>query len=224
MNINQPLLENSFYHIYNRGNNGDNIFYQQRNYDYFLKKYDQYLSDYVETYAYCLLPNHFHLLIRVKPYSDFPAKSPSDAIPLIDDTLMTESNAQDQRNGMAISPEQRVNEQFRRFFISYSQAISKQESRTGSLFQKPFKRKEVDKESYFTHLIYYIHANPQKHGICDDFRHYEHSSYGRILSERPAKLLRQEVIDWYGGKTHYTDFHERSLIVSEKENWFIEED
>ena len=82
MEANQPLLENIFYHIYNRGNNGDDVFYEARNYKYFLEKYDLYLSDFVETYAYCLLPNHFHILIRVKPYDHFPLLSmPSDGIP-----------------------------------------------------------------------------------------------------------------------------------------------
>jgi putative transposase len=60
------LSEGNFYHIYNRGNNVDNLFYNPENYWYFLRKYDEYLSDYLETYAFCLLPNHFHLLVRVK--------------------------------------------------------------------------------------------------------------------------------------------------------------
>ena len=69
--IHIPLEENQFYHIYNRGNDGTDLFYQDRNYIFFLKKYDNYLSEYVDTYAYCLLPNHFHLLVRVKSKSDF---------------------------------------------------------------------------------------------------------------------------------------------------------
>ena len=69
--IHIPLEENNYYHIYNRGHDGIDLFYQRRNYHYFLVKYDYYLSNYVDTYAYCLLPNHFHLLIRVKKKSDF---------------------------------------------------------------------------------------------------------------------------------------------------------
>ncbi|MBS1683501.1 MAG: transposase [Bacteroidetes bacterium] len=197
MDVNQPLIENSFYHIYNRGNNGDNIFYKRGNYDYFLKSYDKHLSDFVETYAYCLLPNHFHLLIRIKPFLSFPRQSEQ--------------------------PELIVSEQFRKFFIGYSQAINKQESRSGSLFQKPFKRKEVDREAYFSHLIYYIHANPQKHGICNDFKQYEYSSYGRILIEKPSKLFKNEVIEWFGSKQHYIDFHHQSMLNQENEDWVIED-
>jgi len=60
-----PFYSNQFYHIYNRGNNGEKIFYTSENYLFFLKRYDHYLSDYADTYAYCLLPNHFHFLIKV---------------------------------------------------------------------------------------------------------------------------------------------------------------
>ena len=57
---------NSFFHIYNRGIDGCKIFFQERNYVYFLRKFDQYLSDYLDIYAYCLLGNHFHLLVKLK--------------------------------------------------------------------------------------------------------------------------------------------------------------
>jgi hypothetical protein len=61
-----PLEENKFYHIYNRGNNRGNLFYNEGNYEFFLRKYDEYLSEFIDTYAFCLLPNHFHFLIGVK--------------------------------------------------------------------------------------------------------------------------------------------------------------
>jgi putative transposase len=60
----KKIIPNSFYHIYNRGNNFEDIFYNENNYIYFLKKYYEYLSPFLQTYAYCLLPNHFHFLIR----------------------------------------------------------------------------------------------------------------------------------------------------------------
>jgi hypothetical protein len=44
------LEEGCYYHIYNRGNDGINLFYKPGNYIYFLRKYHAYLSDYVETY------------------------------------------------------------------------------------------------------------------------------------------------------------------------------
>jgi len=64
--ITRPLLSDHFYHIYNRGNMENDLFFKEENYLYFLKKYGMYMMDYWETYAYALIPNHFHLAIRVK--------------------------------------------------------------------------------------------------------------------------------------------------------------
>lgn len=109
-----PLIEGNFYHVFNRGNNRENLFYSLRNYTYFLRKFDEHLSEFLDTYAYCLLPNHFHFLVRVKEWR-------------------TDSIAQSDGIGEVSA---QISEQFRRFFIGYSQAINKQERRSGSLFQK----------------------------------------------------------------------------------------
>ncbi len=61
-----PLEYNCYYHIFNRGNNRENIFKEERNYRYFLKLYAKYIEPVADTFAYCLLPNHFHLLVRTK--------------------------------------------------------------------------------------------------------------------------------------------------------------
>lgn len=54
------------YHIYNQGNNRETIFFQQRNYIYFLRKVRNYFLSQVNILAYCLMPNHFHFLIYPK--------------------------------------------------------------------------------------------------------------------------------------------------------------
>jgi putative transposase len=196
------LLENQYYHIYNRGNNRENIFCKEKNYNYFLKRYDYYLSEYSDTFAYCLLPNHFHLLIRVKPYSQLPLKT---------------------KHGKQIENEDRVSEQFRLLFMSYAKAINIQEDRVGSLFQKNFKRKEVNNERYFSNLVYYIHANPQLHGICEDFREYPHSSYDRILTDRPSKLFKDEVLKWFGSREAYIAFHRDKHNINEVRDFLTED-
>ena len=61
-----PLVHGKYYHIYNRGNNRENIFIEERNYAYFLKLYAQYIEPNADTFAYCLMRNHFHLLVAIK--------------------------------------------------------------------------------------------------------------------------------------------------------------
>lgn len=60
------LRPGKFYHVFNRGNNGENIFIEQTNYQYFITQYIKHVSPMVKTFAYCMLRNHFHILIRVR--------------------------------------------------------------------------------------------------------------------------------------------------------------
>lgn len=60
-----------FYHIYNRSNGSENIFQEPKNYSFFLERWDNYLRTYVDVWAYCLMPNHFHFLVKVlEPEAD----------------------------------------------------------------------------------------------------------------------------------------------------------
>lgn len=63
-----------FYHIYNRGNNKQKVFIEEKNYAYFLKLMKKYLLPIAEIYCYCLLPNHFHILLRIKEGTVNPAQ------------------------------------------------------------------------------------------------------------------------------------------------------
>jgi REP element-mobilizing transposase RayT len=193
-----PLEAGKFYHIFNRGNNGDNLFYKNDNYIFFLRKSDEYLSEYIELYAYCLLPNHFHLLVRIKEVDTY------------------HKNAWHFQNAKRLeinytNPEDMVSTAFHRFFTSYAKAINKQQNRHGSLFENPFKRKVIENTSYLANLVFYIHSNPQMHGICSDFRQYAWSSYDRILKGKPSKLKKEEVIEWFTDKSNYVSFHAQKI-------------
>jgi putative transposase len=114
------------------------LFKNEGNYEFFLKKYDEYLSPVADTFAYCLPGNHFHLMIRIPDLTTFKKL----LNPLPDKTT-----------------HDIVSHQFKKFFQSYAMAFNKQKDRIGTLFQTPFKRAWVKSDHYFTHLIYHIHAN-----------------------------------------------------------------
>lgn len=194
MKINiQPLQSESFYHIYNCGIDREKLFKEERNYPYFLQKYATYIEPVASTYAYCLLGNHFHLLIKTRSEIDilnYVMSKNSHAEKIIDKPIYWHIS-----NGFAS------------LFKSYTQSINKAYSRTGRLFEEPFRRIFVDSSTYFTQLIYYIRSNPQKHIFIKDFRDYPHSLYHTHISTSPTKLQREEVIQWLGSKTAYIDFH-----------------
>lgn len=204
-----PLEQGKYYHIYNRGNDGCNIFYKDENYRYFLSKYDSYLSSYFDTFAYCLMPNHFHFMIRVKDQQDFPS--------LRDLESLKKNNLE------SLTVPQIISEQFRKFFMAYSKAINNQEERTGSLFQKYFRRKEVTSDKYFASLVFYIHNNPVHHGFIDDLRSYQWSSYHAIVKDQPTKIKKREVLQWFGGKNDFIEFHKNLSSKIDISDFVIEE-
>jgi len=55
----------TYYHVYNRGNNKASIFFEDENYIYFLNQFKHHVLPFCEVYAFCLMPNHFHLFIRI---------------------------------------------------------------------------------------------------------------------------------------------------------------
>jgi len=200
--------EGYFYHIYNRTIDKQPMFKNDDNYEFFLKQYDKYLSPVTDTYAYCLLGNHFHILLRVK--ENYMAISDLTTFQKLSNLSTT--NIPDK------SVHDLVSHQFRKFFQSYAMAFNKQQNRVGTLFQTPFKRVLVSSDAYFTQLIYYIHSNPFHHNLMDDFREWKWSSYNRILLDKPSKLRKQEVIEWFGSKHHYEEYHTslQKIMLEEK--------
>ncbi|MDB5284454.1 MAG: transposase [Bacteroidota bacterium] len=58
--------EGHLYHVYNRSINKEVCFQSDRNYEYFLSRFAKYIAPSVDVYAYCLMPTHFHFLLRIK--------------------------------------------------------------------------------------------------------------------------------------------------------------
>lgn len=184
------LLPSTFYHVYNRGINGEDLFKSEKNYSLFLQKYIYHVDPVVNTYADCLLRNHFHLLIETKTEEEICsyslAKYPTKVLSSVD---------------------RFISNQFGHLFNGYSQAINQSNHRTGGLFETPFRRIEVNDNAYFSQMIWYIHFNPQKHGFINDFRDYPHSSYHSHLASKATKLKREVVLGWFGNEKDYVDFH-----------------
>lgn len=199
-NYTSKLEEAKLYHIYNRGNNSELIFYNKANYVYFLKKYHEYLGEIINTYTFSLLPNHFHLLVSVK-------ESSAEMPPI---------------EKVASLKEDKVSFQFRKFFTSYAMSINKQQNRHGSLFEKPFRRIEINNTKYLQNLIFNIYANPLIHGISDDFKTYQWSSYQRILIDKPSHLNKKAVLDHFENKNNFIHFHKQKAEIEKIKHLILE--
>ncbi|HEX9923846.1 MAG TPA: hypothetical protein VGD99_14405, partial [Anaerolineae bacterium] len=99
-------------------------------------------------------------------------------------------------------------QQFSNLFNAYTKAINKGHKRTGSLFERPFDRREVTSKAYFLHLITYIHQNPQKHGLVPDFRTWPYSSYQAIHRQADSKLAVKQALAWFGDADSFERHHQ----------------
>ncbi|MCE4565738.1 transposase [Maribellus sp. CM-23] len=194
-----PILAGSYYHIFNRGTNRQNIFYTSANYDYFLNLLHKFLSDYVHFLAYALLPNHFHLVLKIKTELFIEERGNRS---LIEENGSLKSVTDEEQIG------REVVRQLKRMFITYAMAINKQENRSGNLFDPKYKRLEICDQSYLEYAIFYTHFNPEKHGISNNFRNYKYSSYKAILGNSKTKMDRKLVLDLFGGKESFVDYHQ----------------
>lgn len=176
------------YHIYNHANGSENIFREEENYRYFLQQYAKHLGEVVDTYAYCLMPNHFHLLVGVKELdnSTFPKF----------ETL-----------------EKFISKQFSNFFSSYTQSFNKMYERRGSLFIKNFKRKSIETEKQWQETFLYIHLNPIKHGFTENIDDWRWTSWQAYNQPGKKSLLER---DYYRSFFDGMD-HVKTMIILKKE-------
>ena len=218
-----PLEHGGYYHIYNRGNNGEQLFYTPENYQHFLCLYEKYIDPIADTFAWCLMGNHFHLLVRVKEeeeigfLADLNSSGSKDSgrfkwgtfnnLPESERPGRVVENHLAGSGCIAESKKPVPHRMFGHLFNAYTKYLNHKISRTGSLFEKNFHRILVDSDKYFRNLVIYIHQNPVHHGFTDDFRDYPWSSYGSLVSENNTRIRRKEVLGWFDGKENYIFSH-----------------
>jgi putative transposase len=158
------ILERGIYHIYNRGNNRQTIFFSDNNYFYFLRKCHLYLKPCGNILAWCLMPNHFHFLIHVNDDGLRPIKSGGILMPAI-------TNA------------------FRLLQSSYAKGINKEQNRTGNLFQQKTKAKCTNEaKDYSLIAFHYIHQNPVIAGLVKKPGDWQYSSFNDYAGVRNGTL------------------------------------
>ncbi|HRE74169.1 MAG TPA: transposase [Flavobacteriales bacterium] len=193
----QPYIENlhfeesQIYHVYNRANGSELLFRNDNNYYFFLRKIKQYISPVCTIYALCLMPNHFHLLIRIKEKKE------------VLDFIKSEENKikSDEEN---FCMHEITSMQFRRLQISYAKALNKQLSRKGSLFIQNIKRRNIDSDQYFFNVLDYIHNNPVNSGFSYRAGDWKFSSFNSMVNDKgccSGWIARDELIAICGGQS-----------------------
>lgn len=185
--------------------------------------------------VYCLIPNHFHLIIKIKDeiiidsIPDQIKKRTVRSIKEKEGTVLLPQNpgtrSIKKENGSLILKDEKeigdiVVKQLKRLFITYSMAINKQENRVGNLFDPKYKRLEINNQDYLEYAIFYVHCNPEKHGIISNFKNYRFSSYKALAGAGKTNIDRDFVYDIFGGRDDFINYHngwhdEREAVIME---------
>lgn len=194
------FIENETYHVYNRGNNHQPVFFNDDNYLHFINKIRKEWKPLCEILAWCLMPNHFHFMICATEASckEIPAYGGKPM------QILT------RKIGLSLS--------------NYSQYINRQNGTSGSLFQQKTKAKcislkeqsgknfltssLINTSSYLTACMHYIHQNPIKAGLVKKMEDWKYSSFADYAGFRKGTLCNKELmlqLSGYDDKTFYRD-------------------
>lgn len=197
--IKTQFFPETIYHVYSHANGSENLFRNDNDYTIFLTKYSKYLYAMAETYAYCLMPNHFHFMIRIR--------SEVELLKAISD-FKTKRTCEDLKSPGVLSDI--ISRQFGHLLNSHTQWYNNRYERSGSLFTPNIKRIAVEDEVYMTRLIAYIHNNPVHHGFCENMLDWPHSSIHAYLLNKPTKLEKGFMEKWFGSKDLLLKFHQEN--------------
>ena len=212
--------EDYIYHIFNQGNNRQKIFFKRDNYIYFLGKIKEYIMPYADILAWCLMPNHFHLMVHVRAVEVAVSKGLASAgeregFAFDREGFALSETLSDIAPGETRSQKTRtLNQSIGIMLRSYTNAINKQEKRSGSLFRKQTKAECVNcpnglSPSFINtksgtllsapHMEYqqvcfnYIHNNPVKAGLVNNQTDWEFSSAKDYAGLRNGLIIRKEI-------------------------------
>ena len=175
----------NIYHIYNQGNNKEQLFFLDTQYAHFLSLYKSHIFPHCETICWCLMPNHFHFMI----YTD------NRCLQKI------------QQGGLLLDP---VTNGFRKTLSSYSHQLNKNSGRSGALFRPKTKSKCLtedstntgnynNRRSFVQSCFDYIHQNPVEAGLVEDAEQWQWSSSSFYGNKKTDLLCNKEIADRFLG-------------------------
>jgi REP element-mobilizing transposase RayT len=209
----EKLQPNNSYHIFNHANGFENIFTEDENYRFFLDKYSRYILPIAETYAYCLLPNHFHLVVRIRRREVLEGLYSSSKYINFSKVWNFGKVMEEKVDNLQLSDEvleRFISKQFANFFSCYTQSFNKLNKRRGSLFMKNFRRELIDNKKYFMNSVIYTHRNPVHHAFCERYQDWSYTSFCEIKEHNSRIIEVDKLLRMFGCKELFIDLHEQA--------------
>lgn len=201
-NKREPFLPETIYHIYNHSIGTSNLFREEANYYYFLNLFKKHIYPFTEVYSYCLLPNHFHFLLKIESFK------------LIEELMKIKGY--NISTNVTMNPSQKISHLFGNMFNAYAKGINKRYHRMGSNFIARVKRKAVYNKDYLMQLILYINLNAVHHGFANNLEDWPHSSYRHIIHSNSFLVSYHKTTAFFGSKNQFKILHEEALSIIKK--------
>ena len=202
------MQANGTYHVFNRTNNKEILFRDEEDHLQFLHSYNRFLNGYLTTYAWALLPNHFHFVISVADelaIRQLLRKLPTDTLTHMEKHFLLRK----------IEITDLIRMQWARLFISYSRYFNQKYGRQGNLFFRSFKRKTIADYQQLRNTIVYVHLNPLKHAITPKWQTYKWSSWRTITARKhtPVPLDLGAVLKLFDEPNAWIEEHTQQALV-----------
>jgi putative transposase len=165
------------YHVYNQGNNRQDLFKTHEDYKQFLSLIKSYILPYADIIAWCLLPNHFHLMLVVNEKGSSPHRQGGITIDLL-------------TNG------------FRKLTSTYAHDFNKRNNTSGAVFRPKTKAKDLtacqlqengNNNDYYINCFHYIHQNPVRHYLVNDLAEWKYSSFRFYAGKRENDICNKQL-------------------------------
>ncbi len=196
-----------YYHIYNRGINSQEIFFNDKDFNRFLDKYNYYLGLSLETLAYCLMSNHFRFLVKVISEKEQQA------------TISNHDKFNSsQKYYILPNPNKltfKVENLLSHLLNSHTKYINSKYKRSGSLWDGNFRIKMIDTDEYLQQCICYIHRNPIHHGLTNFYKAYPYSSFNEVLNNQSIIINPSVTLDIFGSRDNYLVAHQEAKAFPE---------
>lgn len=180
------------YHVYNRGNNKQPIFFRKENYSLFLQKINKLIIPNASILCWCLMPNHFHFI------------------------LMPTISGCTERIAFGNKGMQELSYSIGVLLSSYSQLMNRQNNTVGSLFQQKTKSKQLYKTEDIIRCLHYIHQNPFRAGLTNDrWVGWVYSSYMEYTETSLWHLCDQGLLYSLTGYNKTSLIHHSETLITD---------
>ncbi|MEO8086271.1 MAG: hypothetical protein ABI763_05605 [Bacteroidota bacterium] len=205
MGIPHIILEaDRVYHVYNSAVGSDKLFKESKNYHYFLRKYFDRITPFSETLAFCLLPDQFHFILRIKNNRALTSMWG----PKIQKLKKIWNKIPDKETANYLLINHLVIHEFASLFNGYVQAFNKMYQRNGTLLRESFRRDLIESDVELINKICELHNYPVLHGCVKRRADWKHSSYNNILSLQNPLATTTDVLKQFGGKKNFLFLHD----------------